>query len=46
MASFSGPLLEKTLLEDPLLLKTPIVRHGKDASVGFQPETWGAWVAG
>jgi Spx/MgsR family transcriptional regulator len=45
VASFSGPLLEKTLLEDPLLLRTPIVRNGKDATVGFAPDTWTAWVA-
>ncbi|MDB4965481.1 MAG: Arsenate reductase [Myxococcales bacterium] len=45
VASFSGPLLEKTLLEDALLLKTPIVRHGKEATVGFQPETWVGWMA-
>ena len=44
VASFSGPLLEKTLLEDPLLLKTPIVRNGKEATVGFAPETWTTWV--
>ena len=45
VASFSGPLLEKTLLEDPLLLKTPIVRHGKDATVGYAPETWAGWLS-
>jgi arsenate reductase (glutaredoxin) len=45
VASFSGPLLEKALLEDPLLLKTPIVRNGKEATVGYAPETWAAWVA-
>jgi arsenate reductase-like glutaredoxin family protein len=45
VASFSGPLLEKTLLEDPLLLKTPIVRNGKDATVGFAPDTWITWVS-
>jgi arsenate reductase-like glutaredoxin family protein len=44
VASFSGPLLEKTLLEDPLLLKTPIVRHGKEATVGYAPEVWQTWV--
>jgi arsenate reductase-like glutaredoxin family protein len=37
--------LEKTLLEDPLLLKTPIVRNGKEATVGYAPETWAAWLA-
>ncbi|HEX9101275.1 MAG TPA: ArsC/Spx/MgsR family protein, partial [Polyangia bacterium] len=45
VASFTGPLLEKVLLEDPLLLKTPIVRNGKDATVGYAPEIWAAWLA-
>lgn len=44
VASFSGPLLEKVLLEDPLLLRTPIVRYGKEATVGFAPEAWTAWL--
>jgi arsenate reductase (glutaredoxin) len=44
VASFSGPLLEKALLEDPLLLRTPIVRNGKDATVGYAAETWEAWL--
>ena len=34
--------LEK-LLEDPRLLKTPIVRNGKQATVGYQPEIWKNW---
>jgi len=34
---------EEELLEDPLLLKTPIVRNGKEATVGFQPEIWKYW---
>ncbi len=45
VASFSGPLLEKALLEDPLLLKTPIVRWGKEATVGFAADTWTGWIA-
>jgi arsenate reductase-like glutaredoxin family protein len=44
VASFSGPLLEKTLLEDSLLLRTPIVRHGKEATVGYAPEVWTTWL--
>jgi arsenate reductase-like glutaredoxin family protein len=44
VASFSGPLLEKTLLDDPLLIKTPIVRHGKDATVGYAADTWATWL--
>ena len=31
------------LLENPKLLKTPIVRNGKQATVGYQPEVWKDW---
>lgn len=31
------------LLEDPSLLKTPIVRNGKKATVGYCPEIWKQW---
>lgn len=31
------------LLEDPRLLNTPIVRNGKAATVGYQPEVWKGW---
>ena len=31
------------LLENPMLLKTPIVRNGKLATVGFKPEIWKKW---
>ena len=34
--------LEK-LLENQHLLKTPIVRNGKQATVGYQPEIWKSW---
>lgn len=34
--------LEK-LFEDPTLLNTPIVRNGKQATVGFCPEVWESW---
>ncbi len=34
----------ETLLEFPLLFKTPIVRDGKKATVGFQPEIWKEWL--
>ena len=36
--------LEK-LLENPGWLKTPIVRNGRRATVGYEPETWAAWAA-
>jgi arsenate reductase (glutaredoxin) len=41
----TGPRLEGLLLDDPLLLKTPIVRCGKLATLGYQPDTWKAWLA-
>lgn len=31
------------LYEDPYLLKTPIVRNGKQATVGYCPEVWSKW---
>lgn len=35
---------EKTLLNDPLLFRTPVVREGKRATVGYCPEVWKEWV--
>jgi arsenate reductase len=35
--------LEALLLEDPLLLKTPVVRKGTDATLGFSPDVWESW---
>lgn len=34
---------EEKLLENQQLLKTPIVRNGKLATVGYQPEVWKSW---
>ncbi|MBO7275232.1 MAG: ArsC family transcriptional regulator, partial [Clostridia bacterium] len=31
------------LLENPKLFKTPIVRNGKQAPVGYCPEIWEKW---
>ena len=31
------------LFEDPYLVKTPIVRNGRQATVGFCPEVWKGW---
>lgn len=42
-AAPTGPRIERLLLDDPLLLRTPIVRRGKDATVGFMPEVWATW---
>lgn len=35
--------VEQVLLEHPLLFKTPIVRNGKKATIGYTPEIWKAW---
>ena len=35
--------VEEKLLEDPSLIKTPIVRNGKQATVGFCPDVWKDW---
>ena len=31
------------LLENPALLKQPVVRNGKKATVGYCPEVWKTW---
>lgn len=31
------------LLEYPMLFKTPIVRNGKNATIGYCPDTWDKW---
>lgn len=34
---------EEFLLENPKLLNTPIVRNGRQATVGYKPEVWKDW---
>ena len=34
--------LEK-ILENQSLIKTPVVRNGKQSTVGYQPEVWKKW---
>ncbi|MBU3114396.1 arsenate reductase family protein [Clostridium lacusfryxellense] len=34
---------EEILLKNPKLYKTPIVRNGKDATVGYVPDIWTTW---
>ncbi len=31
------------LWEDQTMLRTPIVRNGRQATVGYCPEVWAAW---
>jgi arsenate reductase-like glutaredoxin family protein len=42
----TGPRIEAMLIDDPLLLKTPIVRRGADATLGFAPDVWETWRSG
>lgn len=44
-AAPTGPRIAQLLQDDPLLLRTPIVRAGKQASIGFQPAQWTEWLA-
>ena len=34
--------LEK-ILENPSVIKTPIVRNGKQSTLGYQPDIWKKW---
>ncbi len=34
---------EDKLLEHPALFKTPVVRNGKQATVGYRPDVWKTW---
>ncbi len=34
---------EDKIYDDPMLMKTPIVRNGKQATVGYCPEIWAKW---
>ena len=39
----SGDLKEEILLDNPRLYNTPIVRNGKVATIGYNPEIWETW---
>lgn len=39
----SANMREELLLKNPVLYKTPIVRNGRQATVGYETEIWGAW---
>lgn len=34
---------EEKILQNQQILKTPIVRNGKQATVGYQPDVWKSW---
>lgn len=34
---------DEKLLDNPQLFRTPIVRNGKKATIGYQPDVWKGW---
>lgn len=40
--AYDADKLDK-LFEDPRLIKTPVVRNGRQATVGYAPEVWKSW---
>ena len=36
-------MIRAQLLENPQLLRGPIVRNGRQATVGYHPEVWETW---
>ncbi|MDO5400834.1 MAG: ArsC family transcriptional regulator [Eubacteriales bacterium] len=34
---------EDKVFDDPALMKTPVVRNGKQATAGYHPEIWETW---
>lgn len=43
LAFMSPSRISGVLLEDPLLARTPVVRNGAQAALGFKPEIWETW---
>lgn len=35
--------VEEKLMENPAMFRTPIVRNGKKATVGYCPDVWKTW---
>jgi arsenate reductase len=39
----TGQTMEEMLFNNPKLFVSPIVRNGKQATIGYQPEIWKDW---
>jgi len=39
-----GNVAAEVLFNNPKLYRAPIVRNGKDATVGYRPEIWKDWI--
>ena len=38
-----GVCPESWVLENPQVIKTPVVRNGKQSTLGYQPDIWKTW---
>ena len=38
-----GVCPESWVLENPQVIKTPVVRNGKQSTLGYQPNIWRTW---
>ena len=43
MAYITPQAAEEKLLENPWLFRAPIVRNGRQATVGYCPDVWKTW---
>ena len=43
LAFMSPSRVPKVLLEEPMLVKTPVVRNGPQATLGYKPDVWKTW---
>src|SRR3569832_1041997 len=43
-AAPTGPRIEQMLVDDPLLLRTPIVRDESRATMGYAADVWQRWI--
>ncbi|MDI9469857.1 MAG: ArsC family transcriptional regulator [Bacillota bacterium] len=44
LVQYSSPgLRDEKVLENQQVLRTPIVRNGRQATVGYEPDIWSTW---
>ena len=39
----TGTAAEEVLFKNPRLYRSPIIRNGRQATVGYRPEVWSSW---
>ena len=43
MINWEGKDKDLKVLENPQVIKTPVVRNGKQSTLGYQPDIWKTW---